>query len=140
MIFGLNWTISIPAPALALRSWEANILCKRETTRPEIANTTTRTNGIHTFFSPRPTGIDLTRAPSADRQAVSRLSLPRPDAPHHCLASSRHSRQADVGPEARPAQKATARIPRPTSALSSTPSGAPDELASGPRAAFGRAR
>ena len=56
----------MPAPALALRSWEANILCRRDTTRPEIASTTMSTNGIQIFFSARPTGIDFTRAPSAD--------------------------------------------------------------------------
>src|SRR6476469_8346315 len=130
----------MPAPALALRSWEANTLRKGEKTIAETASTTTRTNGIHTFFSTRPTGIDLIRLPSADRPVASRLSGPRPDAPHHCLASSRHSRQADGGPEARPAQKATTRIPRPTSASPIARSDAPDGLASGRRAALDRAR
>ena len=47
-------------------------MCRRETTRPETARTTIRTNGIHIFFSPRPTGMDLTRAPSADPPSVAR--------------------------------------------------------------------
>src|ERR1700694_4961104 len=140
MTFGLNCTISMPAPAPALRSCEANILCKRDTTRPEIANTTIRTNGIHTFFSPRPTGIALIRTPSADRLVVSRPSRPRPDPPPTHLADSLRWRQADAGPEVRPAQKATTRISPPTSAFPITPSGVPDGFASGRRAALDRAR
>ena len=60
MIFGLNWTISMPAPAPALRSFEANCLCRRDTTSPDTASTTIRTNGIHSFFSQRPSGIAFT--------------------------------------------------------------------------------
>src|ERR1700692_4463859 len=74
MTLGLNWTISMPAPAPALRFSDANILCRRETTRPETARTTIRSNGIHACFSARPTGIALTRTPSAYRLVVSRPS------------------------------------------------------------------
>ncbi len=34
MLLGLNWTISMPAPALALRFWDANCRWKRDTTSP----------------------------------------------------------------------------------------------------------
>src|SRR3954449_10081366 len=129
MTFGLNWTISIPAPALALRSADANILCRRETTSPETDKTTTRTNGIHTFFSAGPTGMAFTRTPSADRLIASL---------HH--QDSLRSRRADGGPEERPARRATTRIPLRASAFPSTPSGVPDGFACGRRAASDRAR
>src|ERR1700761_2637746 len=63
--FGLNWTILIPAPALALRSCEPNTLCSRDTTRPETARTTTRSNGIHHRLSKPPIEIARTRSPPA---------------------------------------------------------------------------
>src|SRR5271156_475806 len=72
---GLNWTILIPAPALALRSCEPNTLCSRVTTSPETDRTTTRSNGIHQRLSKPPIEITLTRSPPATRPQ----SSPRTD-------------------------------------------------------------
>src|ERR1700678_203441 len=65
---GLNCTILIPAPELALRSCEANTLCRRVTTRVEIDRTTTSSNRIHHQRLSRPLiDIALTRSPPAAR-------------------------------------------------------------------------
>src|ERR1700747_1331995 len=45
MYFGLNCTISTPAPELGLRSADANILCSRPMSTPDTASTTTKTSG-----------------------------------------------------------------------------------------------
>src|SRR5579875_1116384 len=70
--FGLNCTILIPLPPLAFRSCEPKTLCRRVTTSPETARTTTKTTGIQQRLSKPPTEIALTRSPPANRFAVTR--------------------------------------------------------------------
>src|SRR6202008_4249022 len=53
--FGLNYTISMPAPAFALRSCEPKILCSRITTSPETPSTTINSRGIHARLNARVT-------------------------------------------------------------------------------------
>src|ERR1700722_2708491 len=65
---GLNCTILIPAPELALRSCEANTLCRRVTARVEIDRTTASSNSIHNQRLNQPRiDIALTRSPPAAR-------------------------------------------------------------------------
>src|ERR1700722_617201 len=65
--FGLNCTILIPAPELALRSCEANTLCRRVTTRVDTDRTTTSSSGIQARLSRPLIDIALTRSPPAAR-------------------------------------------------------------------------
>src|ERR1700727_3891762 len=65
--FGLNCTILIPAPELALRSCEANTLCRRVTTRVDTDRTTTSSSGIQARLSRPLIDIALTRSPPAPR-------------------------------------------------------------------------
>src|ERR1700742_58258 len=64
---GLNCTILIPAPEFALRSCEANTLCRRVTARAETDSTTTSSRGIHARLSRPLIDIALTRSPPAAR-------------------------------------------------------------------------
>src|SRR5437588_9258232 len=48
---GLNCTILIPAPELALRSCDANTLCSRVTTSAETDSTTMSSSGIQACLS-----------------------------------------------------------------------------------------
>src|ERR1700722_17821590 len=64
---GLNCTILIPAPEFALRSCEANTLCRRVTARAETDRTTTSSSGIQTRLSRPLIDIALTRSPPAAR-------------------------------------------------------------------------
>src|SRR5271170_4540804 len=68
---GLNCTILIPAPELALRSCEANTLCRRVTARVEIDKTTTSSSGIQPRLSRPLIDIALTRSPPAARPQCS---------------------------------------------------------------------
>src|ERR1700722_15299979 len=67
---GLNCTILIPAPELALRSWEANTLCKRVTARVETDRTTASSRGIQARLSRPLIDIALTRSPPGRPSAM----------------------------------------------------------------------
>src|SRR6202011_778741 len=64
---GLNCTILIPAPEVALRFCDANTLCRRVTARAETDSTTTSSRGIQARLSRPLIDIALTRSPPAAR-------------------------------------------------------------------------
>src|SRR5579875_2072261 len=79
---GLNWTILIPAPALAFKSCEPKTLCRRVTTSPDTDKTTSSNTGIHQRLRIPPIELALTRPPPArpvaifSANAVGRRSIP----------------------------------------------------------------
>src|ERR1700733_11995333 len=64
---GLNCTILIPAPEFALRSCDANTLCRRVTARAETERPPPSSSGIQARLSRPLVDIALTRSPPAAR-------------------------------------------------------------------------